>query len=220
MGYINSSMVAVDFHYLLLEQYKKLGISESDLIVLLMVDHLILQGNDLVTADLLSLKMNYKTKDIDNALASLLSRDFISYDESGGKSRTSLEPLKKKLYKLFELDVAKERSALYSASRANDLSELSSFFESRLNRTLSPLESSTLSSWLDSSYSKEDIKGALEASLAAGKKTFKSIDRELRTYRRSEDIEKEGVSSVNSNWDKDIEKTFEIAKTKWVKDDD
>ena len=63
MGYINSSMVAVDFHYLLLEQYKKLGISESDLIVLLMVDHLILQGNDLVTADLLSLKMNYKTKD-------------------------------------------------------------------------------------------------------------------------------------------------------------
>ena len=74
-------MVAVDFHYLLLEQYKKLGISESDLIVLLMVDHLILQGNDLVTADLLSLKMNYKTKDIDNALASLLSRVFISYDE-------------------------------------------------------------------------------------------------------------------------------------------
>lgn len=219
MGYSNSSMVAVDFRYLLLEQYKKLGIKENELAILLMVDHLLVQGNELVTADLLSLKMNYSTKEIDSTLASLLSRDLISYDETNGRIMTSLEPLKKKLYKLFELDVAKERSSLNSAERAEELSDLNAFFESRLNRTLSPLESSTLSSWLDVGFSKDDIKGALEFSLSQGKKTFKAIDKELRTYRHSEDVEKEGMSSINSSWDKDIEKTLEIAKTKWIKND-
>ena len=212
-------MGAVDFRYLLLEQYKKLGISEKDLAVLLMVDHLILQGNDFVTADLLSLKMNYKIEEIDSSLASSFSRDFISYDEVNGKVRTSLEPLKKKLYKLFEMELSKERANLYSAKRADSLSKLSSYFESRLNRTLSPLELSTLSSWLDLDFSEEDIKGAFEFALSQGKKTFKAFDKELRTYKRKADIEKEGRSAISSSWDKDIEKTIEIAKTKWVKDD-
>ncbi|HAS55736.1 MAG TPA: hypothetical protein DEF61_04070 [Firmicutes bacterium] len=219
MSYFNNNMVAVDFRYLLLEQYKKLGISEKDLAILLMTDHLILQGNDIITADLLSLKMNYKIEEIDASLASSFSREFLSYDEVNGKIKTSLEPLKKKLYKLFEMDMSKERANLYSAKRADALSNLSSYFESRLNRTLSPLELSTLSSWLDSNFSIEDIKGAFEFTLSQGKKSFKAIDKELRTYKRKVDIEKEGRSAISSTWDKDIEQTIEIAKTKWVKDD-
>jgi hypothetical protein len=63
MSATQDSIQAVDFRYILLDDYKKLGISEEELSVIMMVDHLLRRGNDLVTADLLSLKMNYKTAD-------------------------------------------------------------------------------------------------------------------------------------------------------------
>ena len=49
---------ALDFRYLLIEYYKKIGLSETDLAVLMVIDHLLQQGNTLITADLLQLKMS------------------------------------------------------------------------------------------------------------------------------------------------------------------
>jgi len=39
----NSLLGAIDFHYLLLENYKKFGINEKQLSVIFMVDHLLQQ---------------------------------------------------------------------------------------------------------------------------------------------------------------------------------
>lgn len=210
---------AIDFRYLLLDLYKQVGINENELVVLLMTDHLLRQGNDLVTADLLSLKMNLKVKEIDAILAGLVKRDLLSYEQKKDKLRTSVEPLKRKLYKLFQLQMAKNNQNLLSADRAEILSRLYSYFEQRLNRTLSPIENQTLSKWLDDAYGEEDIKAALENALAANKRNFKAVDRALRTSRRRDDIDQEGVSAVNDSWDADIARTIEIAKTKWVNDD-
>lgn len=210
---------AIDFQYILLENYKKLGITEKQLSVILMIEHLTRQGNSLVTADLLSLKMNFKVSELDATLVELVKRDFLAYEMVGSDLVTSLEPLRDKLYRLFQLDVAREKQNLQNAERSSLLSGLYSYFEKRLNRTLSPIEQDTLSTWLDDAYSETDIKSALEEAIASGKRTFKSIDRLLRTSRKRDDIGKEGYTTVNDNWDKDIEKTIEIAKTKWVNDD-
>lgn len=67
---------ALDFKYLLLENYKRLKISELELATIFMIDHLINQGNPFVNADLLSLKMNLDVKEIDKILASLLKRNY------------------------------------------------------------------------------------------------------------------------------------------------
>ena len=67
---------ALDFRYLLLENYKKLKISENELATIFVIDHLIAQGNPFVTADLLSLKMSLDVKEIDKILASLLKKKF------------------------------------------------------------------------------------------------------------------------------------------------
>ena len=48
---------ALDFRFLLLENYKKMKISENELAVIFMIDHLTSQGNPFVTGDILSLKM-------------------------------------------------------------------------------------------------------------------------------------------------------------------
>ena len=55
-------MEALDFRYLLLEYYKKLRLSENEVMVILMIDHLLEQKNTLITPDLLSLKMNIVAK--------------------------------------------------------------------------------------------------------------------------------------------------------------
>ena len=39
-------------------------------------------------------------------------------------------------------------------------------------------------------------------------------------YLSSRDIEKEGYSSVNEKWKKDIEDTIRIANTKWTSSDE
>ena len=56
---------AIDFRYLLIENYKKLKINENELATIFVIDHLIGQGNPFVTSDLLSLKMSLDVKDID-----------------------------------------------------------------------------------------------------------------------------------------------------------
>lgn len=213
------SMDAVDFRYILLDTYKKIGIPESELAVILMVDHLLRQENTFITADLLSLKMTMKTKEIDAILASLVKKEYISYDVSPEGMRTSLEPLKRKLYNQFQLEMAKNSENLLSAQRAETLTRLYGYFEKRLKRTLSPLENDLISSWLDDGYEEEDIQGALEEALFNNRRSMKSVDKMLRTGRRRSDIEKEGYSGVNDTWDKDIEKTIEIAKTKWIEDE-
>lgn len=209
------SLEAVDFRYILLEHYKSLHIGEDELATLFLIDHLTRQGNDLVTADLLALKMNFKTGAIDKILVGLVKKGYLAYEVSGETMRTSLEPLKKKLYELFQQDMARDRANLMSADRAEMLARLYAYFEKRLNRTLSPLESDTINTWLNDAYTEEQIRAALEDALAAGKKTIKSVDKILRRGRKSSDIAAEGYSAVNDHWNADIAETIALARKKW-----
>jgi len=206
----------IDFRHLLLDAYKTMGLSEAELATILMVDHLTRLGNGLITADLLALKMSMKSREIDAVLASLVTKDLLAYETVNGSLRTSLEPLKKKLYKQFQAKMEKDKANLISSDRAETLSRLNAYYEKRLNRTLSPLEMDSLSNWLDDAYSEKDIRDALEEAIAKNKKSFKSIDKILRLGRSRSDIDKEGYSGINDTWNEDIERTIEIAKTKWV----
>ena len=60
---------AIDFRYLLIENYRKLKLSENEVTTIFVIDHLIGQGNPFITADLLSLKMTLDVKEIDKILA-------------------------------------------------------------------------------------------------------------------------------------------------------
>lgn len=210
---------AVSFRYALLDCYKKLNISEEELVVLLMIDHLLEQGNTLVTADLLSMKMNYAPSDIDRIMVGLVNRGLLSYDTSEKNMRTSLDELKNQVYVLFQKSVEREQINLMSKEKAGRLSSLISFYEAKLCRSLSPLETQTMGDWLEAGYKDEEIQDALLDALKERKKTIRAVDKILRAKRRDDDIRKEGASAVNDNWNKDIEKTMEIAKAMWGGDD-
>ena len=123
---------AVDFRVLLLDLYKKLGIADKEALVLLMVDHLGLQGNKLITASDLSFKMSMPVEELDSILASLLKRDLISIN--GGV--TSVAPLREKLLAQFKQELAKAKASPISKKRAEALGRLRDYAEKRFNRTL------------------------------------------------------------------------------------
>lgn len=210
-------MEALDFRYLLLEYYKKLRLSENEVMVILMIDHLLEQKNTLITPDLLSLKMNISSKELDKILVSLLERDLIVYD-MGKKVKVSLKSLHKKLYETFQVALSKEQESLVSEKKSAYLKNIYEVFEKQLNRTLSPLEFSMIGEWVNDGFDDETIIRALNEALSKGKKTIRSVDRILVQYKAKEDMEKTGMSNVKEVWDDDMESLLEVAKAKWIDD--
>ena len=209
---------AIDFRFLLLENYKKLKISENQLAIIFMIDHLVSQGNPFVTADLLSLKMSLDIKEIDSLLADLLTRGFLEYATMNGKTVTTLNPLKEKLYSEFQISITKEAEA--KKKKDEVLSNIYQSFESALGRSLQPMEIATIREWVDLGYSDETIINALKEALSQGKKSLRSVDKILLSWAKREDLETEGKTSIDDDWTKNLEETIRIAKTPWLDDDD
>lgn len=208
----NFELNALDFKYLLLEYYKKLDISENELVVILMIDHLISQNNNLITADLLTIKMNLSIKDIDSILSKLVRDGLLEYS-----GEFSIEPLKNKVINHFRKEVSKKNINKHNNVSSSD-KNIYEIFEAEFNRMLTPIEISMIGEWINYGYSIETITGALKDSLKKGKKSVKSIDSILLQWQKREDINKTGHTAISDKWDKSIEETIEIAKAKWVND--
>ena len=211
---------AIDFRFLLLENYKKLKISENQLAIILMIDHLLSQGTPFITADLLSLQMSLDIKEIDKLMADLLTRGLMEYATLNGKTVTSLNPLKEKLYREFQISVSKENETKNSETISNQLNNVFEKFQNELGRSLSPIEISTIREWVSMGYTDEVIIDALKEAINQGKKSIKSVDKILLTWAKREDLETEGKTSIDDDWTKNLEETIRIAKTPWLDEDD
>ncbi len=211
---------AIDFRFLLLENYKKLKLREDELAVLFMVDHLIGQGNPFITADILSLKMTLDVKTIDSILAGLLTKGFIEYVSKGKKTITTLDPLKEKLFREFQMKSTFDEEVRKTKKVNEMINNIYSEFEKLLARPLSQVEFSRIREWVAYGYSDEMIIDALKECLSKGKKSIRSVDKVLVSWSEREDIEKEGYTPRNEAWDKNLEETIKIAKTPWLDDID
>lgn len=210
---------ALDFRYLLIENYKKLKITEIELATIFVIDHLIAQGNPFITGDLLSLKMSLDIKEIDKVLASLLKKKLMEYVTTGKKTATSLEPLKKKLYSEFQLYLTIEEEQKKTKKVSDELENIYSNFQKLLGRSLSPVEISRIREWVSYGFSDEQIINALKDALSRGKKSLRSVDKILLSYQVREDVGNEGITTIDKDWNKNLEETIRIAKTPWLDDD-
>ena len=90
-------------------------------------------------------------------------------------------------------------------------------FEKLLGRQLSPLEISKIREWVSYGYSDELIIDALKEALSKNKKTLRSVDKILLTWSQRDELELEGHTPLNEEWDKNLAETIRIAKTPWIK---
>ena len=210
----------IDFRFLLLENYKKLKISENELVIIFMIDHLVEQGNPFITADLLSLKMVLDIKEIDALVADLLTRGFMEYTTLNGKTVTSLNPLKEKLFREYKMSISKENEVGANKAVKEQLNNIFETFQNELGRSLSPLEISRIREWVALGYDDETIINALKEALSQGKKSLRSVDKILLSWAKREELENEGKTAIDDEWNQNLEETIRIARTPWLDDDD
>lgn len=208
---------AIDFEYLLVEKYKKLNLSEQELATILVMNHLLEQGNDLVTADLLALKMSLPIKEIDKILVTLVEKNFLEYETKGKNLRTTLRLLKDRLMREFELDILEERKLKTETDSSNQLKDIIGIFTKGLERDLTPLEKDKIAEWVKIGYSNDMIVSSFNEALSQNKKTIRSVDKILLKKAARNDIAKEGYTATNENYHKDINATIDMAKDKWNK---
>ncbi|CDD93229.1 putative uncharacterized protein [Coprobacillus sp. CAG:826] len=214
------SLMGIDMEYVLLENYKKLGITETELAVIFMIQHLLKQGNTLITQELLALKMTLSIQDIDQVLSHLLSKRLIEFESDNGEMKTTLKPLELRLYREFEVALLKRREESLEKGFDTQVQNIYGVFEKEFGRTLSPAEFQKIREWISLGYEEDVIIDALHEALDANKKSIRSIDKILLKKTARKDIQKEGYSAISEGWNKDIEKTIQIASEKWVNDDD
>ena len=159
-------------------------------------------------------------KKIDEVLASLLTRGFIEYVTQGKRTVTTLDPLKKILFKEFQLTASREEDDKKSKKLDEELTNIYGQFEKLLGRPLIPVEFSKIREWASYGYSDDMIINALKEALSKGKKSLRSVDKILLSWATRDDIEKDGITTKTQQWDKSLEETIRIAKTPWIDKDD
>lgn len=211
---------ALDFKYLLLDNYKKYKINETTLATIFVIDHLLEQGNNFITAELLSLKMSLEVKEIDKILAGLITKGFLEYRVLKSETICSLNPLKERLYKDFENFVSIEDATSDNKELIDNVNFAISEIEKLFRRTLSPVEIDQVKEWILQGYRSETIVEACKESISKNKKTIRSMDKILTTWQSRNDIETDGITTLSKDWNKSLEETIKIARTPWLYDDE
>ena len=210
----------IDWKTLLLENYRELGLSENQVMVLLVTDYCIKQGDRLVTADLLSLKMSLEYKLIDQTLAELMNKGLITLiTDQDGLTLTSLTGIKELLVDGYVRSYIKDKTKPQSEEKTND--NLISVFETEFGRPLSYLEIQTIKQWVEEGYVEATILNALKTAIGARVKNIRYIDKILLEWRQQEEREQEGYTTITDKWRKDIEESLKkIADINWVDKND
>jgi len=211
---------AVDFDFCLLDYYKKLKITEDELAVVFMIEHLLAKNNFFITADMLALRMNFNSEVIDGLICSLLKKGYLEYIDAGdGKLKTSIEPLKKVVYQSFGVDLLQTETPLDKDYKAK-IENLYREFEKSFKRSLAPVELDKIDEWLHGGYAVAKILYALKTAELRGKLSIRSVEKSLLSGNVADDVASEGYSLRGSddNLDETTKKNIEILKTRWTDD--
>ena len=205
-------MDAIDWRMILVDNYKKLGLNENELSIILVTNSLIQKGMDFITPDIIALKMTLDFQEIDTYFTNLIKKDILTL-EGNERLHISIEPLKKKLINIFYDEVKKETST--SNKEQDDIFVL---FETEFGRALSQFEVNTIKDWFDQGNTASTIKEALNVATLAKVKTIRYIDKVLLEWKRREELARNGISPLSEKWRKNLEETMEIAKINWMED--
>jgi DNA replication protein len=200
----------IDWKSVLISTYKSLTLSEDEVMVLLVADYCIEQGENLISPELLALKMNLDYKKISEILTQLVNKSLIFVEEENGKLCTSLRGIKQLLVAEFLKQGQKDEKS------KPDTQHIYSIFENEFGRPLTYTEIETLKSWFELGYGEDKIVLALKEAVAAKVKNFRYIDRILLNWQQQEERRKEGYTTISEDWRKDMEESIKIANLDWV----
>ena len=189
---------AIDFEKLLLLSYRRLKISEAEVVVLMLVLHLEKIGDEAINPVSLSNYMSLPIKEIDQLVMKLVDRKFLVIE----KSTLSALPLIKKLLS----NQQEQASQIQNKKKKKSLVEM---FEHEFGRALTPIELETLREWKQCGYSNEMIYEALKEATLSHVHNMRYINKILIDWARH-GIKKSGREKIERN-----EPVIEIVDYPW-----
>ncbi|HHU27935.1 TPA: DnaD domain protein [bacterium] len=198
----------VDIRMLLLDRYKDLGLSEKEVMILLMVDYYLNKGINIIAPETLSVKMSMDISEIDSIFLGLVNKGLVYVKDD---LTTSLEGLYKRLFDGVKFEIGKINT--YTKEESDSLYSL---FEKEFGRPLTNMELEVMRSWMENGYSINLIKEALQETIAKNIRNIKYVDKVILSYIREKEIKQEGFSTNSEKWRHNIEETIEIANINWL----
>lgn len=170
---------------LLLTNYKKLKISEKELILIIY-----LQDASDFDPEKISKDLNLKIPDILKMIDSLIKKDILKIEMTKG-SIVSESINMDELYNKLALSIINEKE--------EKVSTIYDKIESEFGRTLSPVEYQIIGAWLDDNYGEDIIEQALKEAVFSDAKSLKYIDRILSNWRAKGIKTKEDIKKKPQN---------------------
>lgn len=180
----------------LLQHYARIGLNETELIVLLQIHHFLHIGNDFPQPGEIAKFLTISENECVHILRKLIDKNILEIkelkEENGQWSEAySLEPLWTRIYAVEE-------------PKENEEGKLFVLFENEFGRPLSPFEIETINVWLDEDkLAPKIIEAALREAVLMDKLNFKYIDRILREWKRKGIQSVEQVKQMNDRFRKE-----------------
>ncbi|WP_251554138.1 DnaD domain-containing protein [Neobacillus muris] len=172
---------------LLFAEYRKLNLTEIELVLLLNILTFIEKGNPFPTPEELSARMTVTIDECNDSLRRLIQRGYLEiideYSNEGIRyEKYSIQPLWEKLVELFLLSNKAEQEV----AKKSEETDLYTSFEQEFGRPLSPFECESLAMWMDDDHHDPIIiKAALREAVMSGKLNFRYIDRILFEWKKN-----------------------------------
>ena len=194
---------------LLIENYKKLKLTEKELIVLIYI----LNEKDITfNPKKISKELNDNLEDIMNIYESLITKDILKIDNTKVNGMRLEQMNFDELYiKLSHLIITDEEPVKETT--------IYDIFEEKFGRTLSPMEYAIIGGWLDLDYSEEVILLALDEAVYNGVYKLNYIDKILFEWNKKGIKNKEDKLKNDTDFkNKKVEKK-ELVDYNWLEDE-
>ncbi len=184
---------------LLLTNYKKLKITEKELILVIYL----INNNDF-DPERISNDLDLKIEDVLKLIDSLSKKDILKIKATTNKvyeEKVLLDELYNKLALLIINEEEKTETTIYDK------------FEKEFGRTLSPMEYEIIGAWLDNNYEEEMIENALKEAIYNGVTNLRYIDKILSEWKRKGIKNKKNTKSAK-------EEVKEVFDYDWLNEND
>ncbi len=226
INWINEGNISIPVR--LLQDYRKLTLTESEVMLLIHVYSFLQKGNSFPTPKTLASYMSHSETECLQILQSLIKRGFIELQERVDENHIiseafSLSPLWDKLILL----ACNQKVAKQALKEEEDERTLYELFETEFGRPLSPMECELITMWLDQdNYLPSLIKAALMESVVSGKRNLRYIDRILiewnkngvRTVQQAKEYGEKFRHHQYKSTTKQAEPKKKVPSYNWLKD--
>lgn len=190
---------------LLLFNYKKLNVSELELIVLI---YLINEKDLTFNPKKVSFDLDIKLEETLNIFESIINKDLIKIDNK------KIDNVRTEIINLDELYT--KLSYLIMENEEVKNNTIYDIFEEKIGRTLSPMEFAIIGGWLELNYSEELILLALDEAIYNGVYKLNYIDKILYDWNRKGIKNKEDKIKNETEFKKNKDNKKEIVDYDWL----